>query len=216
VNKKTCLESISSLKFKNKLKKYFSEGYPQKQALAMTYAYFRKNPDSKKPINIDKDIHKGVVVNKHDYWGVEEEGLEKPKLWFSMQDSDQELGSELRGQRVYFLINENDEAINLAVVITKNPIKKYARNNSPVGKSIFETPDEMSEFLNKHLKDRWRWEKNEIIVHTGQGNWPIARTVEKFFATAGFSGSGSEMDELGNIYVRAYIPKQILKLKEKE
>lgn len=96
-------------------------------------------------------------------------------------------------------------------------IPKSEWNKNPESKKcIFQTPDQMREFLNKHLKDRWSWRKNEIVVQAGPANWKIARAVEDFFTLAGFAGAGSEMDNIGNVVVRAYVPKSIMALKDKE
>lgn len=395
----------SSLKFKNKLKKYIHEGFSQKQALAMTYAYFKKNPESPEKHKVDwikeplseedfktlTDYYSNKFVAAKIRWFDEKSGegfvrlSEGPLKGFSVfvhgsafggdqnfgqetafkatddlpvlvklildwnyiqvhrmkedkgikknPDSNRAVAAKIRNPRrvedinmsqflfcygsnnidqlkerlgheikafpafisgyrrafrgyserwqggVATLIKKEGHTYGLAIKVNDHDIKKldkyegyptyYTRKNLKVNvdgkietcvvylsnskeqndpskaylkaiyktvstfwdvnspndfynknpeskKCIFQTPVQMRDFLNKHLKDRWSWRKNEIVVQAGQANWKIARAVEDFFTLAGFAGAGSEMDNIGNVVVRAYVPKSIMALKDKE
>lgn len=119
--------------------------------------------------------------------------------------------NHLRNEGAIFDYEIDDAYLHIMI----NDLGEYLKNPESK-KCIFQTPDQMREFLNKHLKDKWSWRKNEIVVQTGQGTWAIARKVKDFFNIAGFGGAGSEMDNIGNVVVRAYVPKSIMALKDKE
>lgn len=154
---------------------------------------------------------------------------ENLNLYFDYKTSKQYINRAIFSLGEYEDFSEKDkkEIIKTAILsLKKLGIKAHPtksdyqgsgyKKNPESKKCIFQTPDQMREFLNKHLKDRWSWRKNEIVVQTGQGTWAIARKVEDFFNIAGFGGAGSEMDNIGNVVVRAYVPKSIMALKDKE
>lgn len=222
----------SSLKFKNKLRKLLDEGYPIKQALAITYKHFQKNPISpalgKKITEADFKKIKAYYLNKKipahitkvdsSGWDIKIDAgpLKGKSVWLASESHLMAMSARPEKNqkvKIKLLVDWHNlivEDIYFIGVIKKNPAKKFPVNNSPVKKCIFISPDEMRAFLNKHLKDRWHWNKNKIVIHVGQGTWPVARSVEKFLFEAGFPGSGSEMDDIGNIYVSAFVPKSIM------
>lgn len=190
-----------------------------------------KEPLSEEDFKTLTDYYSNKFVAAKIRWFDEKSGegfvrlSEGPLKGFSVFVHGSAFGGDKNfGQKTAFKA-PNDLPVLVKLILDWNYIQVHRMKEdkgikkNPESKSgcIFKTPDQMREFLNKHLKDRWHWKRNKIVIHVGQGNWKIARNVEDFFKLSGFTGASSELDDkTGNVYVSAFVPRAIMQLHEKE